>query len=81
MAGINVQLNDALKPWLQQIREKLTAPPIAPPAAPQAPLRRPRSEAFSSREPQGQKSLIEANLRYREIARRLAALAPARSPF
>jgi hypothetical protein len=32
-------------------------------------------------EAQGQKSLIEANLRYREIARRLAALAPARSPF
>ncbi|MGZ5901853.1 MAG: hypothetical protein ACXWK3_19080 [Reyranella sp.] len=50
MAGINVQLNEALKPWLQQIHDQLTAP-IAPLAAPQALFRRPRSEAFVSRQP------------------------------
>jgi len=81
MAGINVQLNEALTPWLQQIRDQLTAPPIESPAAPAAPLRRSSPEPISSADPKPSGSAAAKPVGPKDVQRRLdefmAALARA----
>jgi hypothetical protein len=75
MAGINVQLNEALKPWLQQIRDQLTAPPVASPAAPAAPDPKPGEPADAQRRLDEFMAALARASGTRESAQNVGALA------